>query len=325
MILLSTTRGPEYDFDWIFSGWRKSMARLGIPIGHSLDFLHDVTPRPCHSHNDYWRKVPVYSALQAGCTGIEADVWLFKNDPELYVGHDREALTPHRTFRSLYVNPLVEILEKRNAETLFGHNNYSQNVVGVFETDPSQTLVLLVDIKTDGNKALDYVQDQLAPLRAGDWLTYMEDGVVHERPVTVVGSGRTPFDLLMQNSTYRDIFFDAPLNKFYEDPDLPDVRDDGDDVYVYNTTNSFYASVNFRREIGFVWSRLSEEQLRRIRGQIKGAHKRGLKVRYWNTPPWPISLRNSIWNSLEDAGADVLNVDDLEAGAKQLERHNKMH
>ena len=49
-----------------------------------LDITNDVTPIPCHSHNDYWRRVPLYDALRWGCTGVEADVWLF--DEDLYVG-----------------------------------------------------------------------------------------------------------------------------------------------------------------------------------------------------------------------------------------------
>ena len=39
-----------------------------------LDITKDVTPIPCHSHNDYWRRVPLYDALRWGCTGVEADV-----------------------------------------------------------------------------------------------------------------------------------------------------------------------------------------------------------------------------------------------------------
>ncbi|KAI1821557.1 hypothetical protein F4861DRAFT_532861 [Xylaria intraflava] len=323
IIILSIATAPKYDFSWLLYGWGKSGAGFGDPASHSTNLFQSVTPRPCHSHNDYWRKVPVYSALQAGCTGIEADVWLFDKDPELYVGHDRGSLTPRRTFRSLYVNPLVEILQKKNAAAPFRYNTSSHSAVGVFDADPEQGIVLLVDIKTDGTKALDYVQAQLAPLRANNWLTYVKDGFIHKRQVTVVGTGSTPFDMLLQNSTYRDIFFDAPLNKLYEDPYTSGPRGDGPDMpTVYNMTNSFYASVNFKQAVGFVWSRLSQKQLRLIRGQIKGAHRRGLKVRYWNTPAWPISLRNKIWDVLEEEGADVLNVDDLEDAAKQLEMHD---
>ena len=103
--------------------------------------LADVSPIPCHSHNDYWRDNPLYSALRVGCIGIEADVWLLED--ELYVGHNKREITYGRTFSSLYINPIVEILESR--ERLSNSTEY-----GIFEADSRQTLILVVDIKTDG-------------------------------------------------------------------------------------------------------------------------------------------------------------------------------
>ena len=49
---------------------------------------------------------------------------------------------------------------------------------------------------------------------------------------------------------------------------------------------------------------------------MRGAHKRGLKSRYWETPAWPTSLKYRVWELLVKEGADVLNVDDLEAATK---------
>ncbi|KAI0429496.1 hypothetical protein F5Y09DRAFT_257982 [Xylaria sp. FL1042] len=316
-IVLSIVRslwGIEEDPDSIFTGWGRDGSGTESLAWYPTDFLRDVTPVPCHSHNDYWRRIPLFSALRVGCTGVEADVWLLDNSSELYVGHDRAALTPHRTLQSLYVEPLVDIIERNNPQTPFYNSSGTHR--GVFDTNPDQTLVLLIDIKTDGAKTFPLVEAQLEPLRARDWLTYIKDGVIHERPITVVGTGRTPFDMLMQNSTYRDMFFDAPLKELYEDPNISETDED-EGPYIYNSTNSLYASVNFLKAIGSVWTHLSEEQLRRIRGQIKGAHKRGLKVRYWNTPVWPVSLRNKIWHTLIAEGADILNVDDLRAATRK--------
>jgi hypothetical protein len=45
---------------------------------------HHLLQKPIHSHNDYWRDVPFYSALSVGAFSVEADVWLL-NDT-LYVG-----------------------------------------------------------------------------------------------------------------------------------------------------------------------------------------------------------------------------------------------
>jgi hypothetical protein len=159
----------------------------------------------------------------------------------------------------------------------------------------------------------------------------MEGNKVHRRPITVVGTGGAPFDLITSNQSYRDAFFDAPLDQMWEGPKL----DDGEPIpYVvtnmadkrdqensdtsatesYTSVNSYYASTSFKQAIGTIWwGKLSNEQIELIRGQVRGAHRRGLKVRYWNTPAWPTSLRNYIWTVFMQEDVDILNVDDLEA------------
>lgn len=36
-----------------------------------------IIPKAFHSHNDYWRPIPFYSALSVGAASVEADVWLY--------------------------------------------------------------------------------------------------------------------------------------------------------------------------------------------------------------------------------------------------------
>ncbi|KAL7625365.1 hypothetical protein AAE478_004582 [Parahypoxylon ruwenzoriense] len=313
-LLLSIARslwGLEDDPDKIFPNWGKPGTGTEGLAWYPTDFLRDVVPIRCHSHNDYWRKVPLFSALHAGCIGVEADVWLFDDKPELYVGHDTAALTPNRTFESLYVNPLVDLLNRTNPQAQF----YNDTRRGVFDYDPEQTVILLVDLKTDGAKTWPHVLNQLEPLRSRDWLTYFKDGVVYQRQVTVVGTGNTPFDLVVENSTYRDAFFDAPLGDMWEDPSTPDLLSTKE-ISTYNEQNSLYASTSLAEAVGFVLGGFNDGQLRTIRGQIKGAHRRGLKARYWDTPSWPIGLRNKVWHTLMEEGADILNVDDLKSASK---------
>ena len=62
---------------------------------------------------------------------------------------------------------------------------------------------------------------------------------------------------------------------------------------------------------------LSPDQVNTIRAQVAEATKRGLRARYWNTPAWPISVRDHIWDVLEKEGVGMLNVDDLNAAAKR--------
>ncbi|KAL1969700.1 hypothetical protein VTN77DRAFT_8253 [Rasamsonia byssochlamydoides] len=300
------------------------------------DATRDIVPVACHSHNDYWRPVPLFSAINAGCISVEADVWLI--DEELYVGHSTSALTPNRTLRSLYVNPLVDLLEKQNPLTRF-HPSKDHPLQGVFDTEPSQTLVLLIDFKTNGSATWPYVVSHLSPLRDRGYLSYYNGEEVINGPVTVVATGNAPFDVLTSNTTYRDIFFDAPLDQMVdEDMEITDstehrrsMKDHGQvhsgtpsviGPETYNPTNSYYASVSFKESIGFPWHfHITSEQLNRIRAQINGAHRRGLKARYWGTPSWPRSLRNHVWSVLEREGVDVLNVDDLRSATTKDWRH----
>lgn len=305
-------------YDNFLPAWA-SPGGAGEGLAHyPTDATRDVIPIRCHSHNDYWRKVPLFDALHWGCTGVEADVWLF--DEELYVGHNTASLTKNRTFRNLYINPIVNLIDAMNPNSTFGTTSGH----GVFDADPDQSLVLLVDFKTNGRATYPYVKEQLTALREKDYLSYHDGDKLHKRAVTVVGTGNTPFDMVV-NETRREIFFDAPLDQMAEpkrDRDAQEEDDaldldpsklwtgngggqgqEGTDIVTsaddFNATNSYYASVSFTKTVGFVWrGRLSNKQLEKVRAQIRGAKRRGLHVRYWDTPSWPISLRNHIWHTL---------------------------
>ena len=57
-----------------------------------------------HAHNDYEHDRPLYDALDHGFTSVEADIHLV--DGQLHVAHDSDEITPNRTLRSLYLEPL---------------------------------------------------------------------------------------------------------------------------------------------------------------------------------------------------------------------------
>ncbi|KAL8671899.1 MAG: hypothetical protein Q9168_003610 [Polycauliona sp. 1 TL-2023] len=328
------------------------------------DFSRGILPIPCHSHNDYWRRVPLYSAIEAGCISVEADVWLFGQ--ELYVGHSLASLTPNRTLATLYIDSLLQILQKQNPTTRF-HPDGNITQHGVFDTEPEQSLTLLIDFKTAGSAIFPYLLSALEPLRSRGYLTYRNGTQTINRPITVIGTGNTPFNLVDSELTnpHHDIFFDAPLAAMWEalpgetstpppSPKKPEVpvygadieasllspdddlassteEDDNNDkgqgmsgaaaahqsADAYTLDNSIYASVSFTQAIGHVlYGKLSDTQMDLIRGHIRGAHRRGLKARYWELPFWPIGLRNHVWDVLVKEGVDILNVDDLEGAAR---------
>ena len=282
----------------IVNHWKEPNNNGGYEFEWRDDFSRDIVPKDCHSHNDYWRRVPLYNALAAGCVSVEADIWLADNS-ELLVSHSWRSTTRHRTLRSLYLDPLSKIFDKRNV-TVASEN---AKEVGVFDVDPTVSTVLLIDFKGDGHKTWPILLDQLQSLRDKDWLTYYDGAVLHQGPLTIVGTGNTPFDLVQQSSTNRFVFFDAPLLSISDEQ--------------YNTTNSYYASVEMKKAIGSLWlNRLSAKQTDKLAEQIHAADVKGLKSRYWDEPRWPISLRDKVWFKLTELDVGMLNVDDLVSATK---------
>lgn len=87
----------------IVTHWRADT--FDIPSVRYQDFSRDIEPIPCHSHNDYLREVPLYQAIEASCTSVEADIWLHQDsensDKDLYVGHHEWSLKSSATLKTL--------------------------------------------------------------------------------------------------------------------------------------------------------------------------------------------------------------------------------
>ena len=60
---------------------------------------------------------------------------------------------------------------------------------------------------------------------------------------------------------------------------------------------------------------LTSAQLSKIRSQIATARSKGIGARYWDTPGWPVRIRNGLWRTFYEEGVALINVDDLEAAA----------
>jgi len=263
-------------------------------------FTQDILPKNLHSHNDYWRPVPFYSALSFGAISVEADVWLYNGT--LHVGHEESALTAERTFDALYVQPIVGVLKRQNPESEFVEDGAEKN--GVFDAAAGQTMYLYVDVKTDGEETFPYVVRALEPLREGGFLTTFNGTGVTEGPITVIGTGNTPLNQIQGVET-RDYFYDAPL------PELePSAANLASDVSL--TANAAFSDI-----FGEVRNTtFNATQLAMLEEQVTVAHEKGMLVRYWDTPGWPMGTRNAVWRVLWDAGADLINVDDLAAASE---------
>ncbi|KAI0788558.1 hypothetical protein C8Q75DRAFT_768858 [Abortiporus biennis] len=271
-------------------------------LQYPTQLTQNIMPKPIHSHNDYWRDVPLLTALSFGVASVEADVFLINGT--LFVGHEEGALTKDRTLASLYIQPLLQVLKSQNPRNQFTAG--STGINGVFDTAGDIPLQLLIDIKTDGVEALPFILKAFEPLRSAGYLTTFANGTLTQSVVTVVGTGNSPIEQVKALSP-RDYFFDAPLTQL-SDPSLNTTWD---------PTLSPLASTDYQEAIG--WNGLgniSGAQLANLTQFVQDAHSRGIKARFWDTPAWPVNARTNIWSVLLENGADWLNADDLKAASE---------
>lgn len=168
---------------WIFL----SLAGLALaqPVSYSM--------ANAHSHNDYEQKRPFDGAYELGFGSVEADIFL--KDGKLYVAHNLKDITPERTLKALYIDP---ILVKVNANKGWPYPG-------------RQDLQLLIDIKNTGPATLDALQELLAPHRKA---------LKHVR-IVISGDMPTPDQL---NSQHKLFTFDGRKNLVYSKKASPRVK-----------------------------------------------------------------------------------------------------
>lgn len=211
---------------------------------------------------------------------------------------------------SLYIQPILRVLRAQNPNSSFVTGERTRN--GVYDTSGGgQTLYLSVDLKTEGSTTWPEVVKALQPLREARYLTTFNGsaGGVTAGPVTVIGTGNTPLNQV-QGVSPRDYFYDAPLATL--NSTFSNITSDVSQI----------ASVSFSSQFGTVRNAtFNATQQTLLESQIAVAHGKGIGVRYWDQPLWPVGTRNGIWRLLWDAGADLLNCDDLEGAANAWEGH----
>lgn len=244
----------------------------------------EISPLPrAHAHNDYEHSAPLQDALRHGFCSVEADIFLV--DGELLVAHDRKDCRPGRTIDSLYLAPLAQ-----RARDGRGHV-----YPGV-----KQSIILLVDIKADGEAAYAVLHEKLAA--AADVFTEFDKGVVFPRAVTVVISGNIPRET-MSKQARRFAFVDGRM------PDLSAPIDQ-------SPPTALVPLVSLPWYRHFIWdgkTALPEAQMERLKTLVEAAHARGYWIRFWAVPETELC-----WRTLHEAGVDLINADDLGRAAAAL-------
>jgi glycerophosphoryl diester phosphodiesterase len=236
-----------------------------------------------HAHNDYEHTRPLLDALDHGFTSVEADVWLV--DGELLVAHDKEDVSPERTLKSLYLDPLMEKVKSNGGSVYPGYEH---------------DFILWIDIKSEDEDTYRVIHEQLSKYQ--NMLTKFTPAGVKPGAVTVYVSGNRP-RALMESQPVRYAAYDGRMSDF------------GTDV-----SNEFIPVISDNWTKHFTWmgeGEMPAEEREKLNTIVSTSHAKGQKVRFWATPDIPSPEREAIWSELLKAGVDFINTDDL-AGLQQF-------
>ena len=233
-----------------------------------------------HAHNDYLHDRPLLDALDNGFCSVEADIFLVDND--LLVAHTRAELSPERTLKKLYLDPLRERVKKNGGR--------------VYPDGPE--FVLLIDIKSNGEETFARLHEMLKDY--SDVFSSTENGKHTQRAVTAIISGNRPQEMIAKMSPrfagidgrLSDLDSDQPANL------LPLISDNW--------------RLHFRWRGEGEMPSVDREKLTRV---VKAAHDKKRKIRFWAIPD-----NAALWQAMNDAKVDLINTDDLPGLRKFLER-----
>ncbi|MCH8119876.1 MAG: hypothetical protein IIC00_09130 [Planctomycetes bacterium] len=249
-----------------------------------------LTPlRRAHAHNDYEHDRPLYDALDHGFTSVEADIHLV--DGQLYVAHDSDKITPNRTLRSLYLEPLSRRIAQN---AVLGTPDGGR----VYPNGPQFTL--FIDIKTEAVATYKVLSKMLAEYES-IFTTFDSNGRTDKAVVAIV-SGNRPRGL-MESEAIRYAGYDGRLEDLESDAPaslIPVISDNWTKHFSFNGTGSMPAK--------------ERQKLKKI---VETAHKKGQRVRFWATPDKPSQARQTLWRELLSNDVDLINTDDL-AGLQQF-------
>lgn len=199
-----------------------------------------------HSHNDYWRPAPFWTAYTHKLYSYEADVYFV--DGVLCVAHDREDVTPERNIQNLYIDPIVSVYKENDGKPW---------------RDAKHGIQLVVDIKDDTEPTMNALAEVFGK--------YPEvfDRSVNPYAAQIVISGNFP-DAEDFDKYPKYMGFDGRINLEYTPQQLE---------RVVMISDSFGSYVQWNGK-----GTMLPEQEALLKSVIEKVHKMGKPIRFWATP-----------------------------------------
>jgi len=233
------------------------------------------------AHNDYEHKRPLFDALELGFCAVEADIYLVNG--QLLIGHDAADLSPRRTLRALYLDPLKERVTKNGGKVHRGGPEF----------------LLLIDVKSEAEPTYAALETVLTNYSA--MLTWFSKSEIQTNAIRIVLSGNRATEMVSRQAT-RLVAIDGRLPDLEKNPPvplIPLVSDNWTTIFKWKGDGPMPDSEKLH---------LSEIVTR--------AHQQGRQFRLWAAPDTPES-----WRIQQEAGVDLINTDKLADLAEALRGH----
>ncbi|KAL4893119.1 hypothetical protein BDV59DRAFT_178482 [Aspergillus ambiguus] len=293
---------------------RKEVEELG-----AVQWPDEFTSTSCLAYNPLAHGNAIQYAVDAGCTGLKADVWL-RDDNELTVGA-AASQSADATLQTVYLQPILDQLQELNRDPAAAPIP-DDTQAGLFNSDPAHSFTLVLELHVSLPAAWPRLAALLTPLWERRYLSYTNGSRVISRPVTVVLTGTDPLSvdkmeigMDAMSGVASSIFID--IHPTERDPghssnSPPSTADDSPPTQLtsFFLAHAYSASTNFTHAIGKPHrGRFSRPQIDRVRAQVLAAHTRGLRARFTGIPCHSARLRRVIWRMLAREGADLIEVD----------------
>lgn len=249
-----------------------AFALLTVPVTPQEPNVQTVTVcRQAHAHNDYLHDRPLLDALDHGFCSVEADIFLI--DGELLVAHSRSELSPDRTLRGLYLDPLRQRIQQ-NAGSVHGDGH---------------PFTLLIDLKSQGDSTYRALHQLLAEYK--DIFSSVTAGKTTENAVTAIVSGNRPMEAIAADSP-RYVGIDGRLSDLDSDQSA-----------------NLMPLISDRWGAHFQWrgkGEMSDADREKLASVVAAAHRKHRKIRFWAIPD-----NETGWAAMQAAGVDMINTDNL--------------
>jgi len=238
--------------------------------GQHINFK--ATPHS-HSHNDYLKTIPLWGALNNGCTSIEVDVFAHKN--ELKVAHIAFALNIRSNLSEMYLKPLANYLDKKNK---------------IFSND-TIPLILMIDFKSDADSSLFLLQKAIEPY--SKYFTYYKNDSVYKKALQLVISGK--------GFSYEQVK-DLDSIPFFLDGSINSCNEEFPSKLVPRASGKYGNYFKWKGK-----GQIPKKELDQLRGYVQKAKSCGTKLRFYAMPE-----NFNIWTTFLNEGVEWINVDNSE-------------